>query len=270
MLPKIHKPPTDWPIPGKCPLGRPIISDCGSESYGSAEYLDHFRKTQELYQGHELLHWKSEIPNTNTWIVFSVFHGCRRSLHKHRHTRAWKTLQNNPDEKRPDEHILDLLHMNLTCNDFVFNQKTYLHIKGTAMGKRFSLAYVNTSMAEWEESAFLPLIYLRYLNDIWGIWTHSAKDFEGFVQTLNNHHPSIKLKPTLDPTEINFLDTTTFRTRKLDIKIYFKLTDSNALLHKTSFHPKHTFKGIVYSQLRVHSEHGMKTENNQPPHCFEP
>lgn len=38
--------------------------------------------------------------------------------------------------------------MNLTCNDFVFNQKTYLHIKGTAMGKRFSLAYVNTPMAE--------------------------------------------------------------------------------------------------------------------------
>lgn len=72
---------------------------------------------------------------------------------------------------------------------------------------------------------------ILYLDDIWGIWTHSAKDFEGFVQTLNNHHPSIKLKPTLDPTEINFLDTTTFRTRKLDIKIYFKLTDSNALLH---------------------------------------
>lgn len=136
-------------------------------------------------------------------------------------------------------------------------------------------------MAEWEESAFLkcsklPLIYFRYLDDIWGIWTHSAKDFEGFVQTLNNHHPSIKLKPTLDPTEINFLDTTTFkgldfnRTGKLDIKIYFKPTDSHALLQKTSFHPKHTFKGIVYSQLRVHSEHGMKTENNQPPDCFEP
>lgn len=186
LLPKIHKPPTDWPIPGKCPLGRPIISDCGSESYGSAEYLDHFRKTQELYQGHKLLHWKSEIPNTNTWIVFSVFHGCRRSLHKHRHTRAWQTLQNNPDEKRPDEHILDLLHMNLTCNDFVFNQKTYLHIKGTAMGKRFSLAYVNTPMAEWEESAFLkcsrlPLIYLRYC-----IWMISGVSGPTLPRTLRD------------------------------------------------------------------------------------
>lgn len=101
LLPKIHKPPTDWPIPGKCPLGRPIISDCGSESYRSAEYLDHFRKTQELYQGHELLHWKSEIPNTNTWIVFSVFHGCRRSLHNidtHGHEKLCKTTQMRKDQ----------------------------------------------------------------------------------------------------------------------------------------------------------------------------
>lgn len=37
--------------------------------------------------------------------------------------------------------------------------------------------------------------------------------------------------------------------KKLNTKVYFKATDTHALLHKDSFHPKHTFKGIVKSQL---------------------
>ena len=38
--------------------------------------------------------------------------------------------------------------------------------------------------------------------------------------------------------------------KKLDIaKRHFKPTDTHALLHKTSYHPKHTYRGIVKSQL---------------------
>lgn len=165
-----------------------------------------------------------------------------------------------PDPSRPDDCLLDLLHLNLTCNDFEFDGQFYLQIKGTAMGKRFSLAYANYYMADWESSVFskcakLPLIYLRYLDDIWGVWTHSELDFYRFVETLNNHHSSIKLKPVLHSTEISFLDTTVFKgpnfptTGKLDIRVFFKDTDSHALLHKSSFHPKHTFPGILRSQL---------------------
>lgn len=64
-------------------------------------------------------------------------------------------------------------------NDFIFNEKFYLQIKGTAMGKRFAPAYANLYMANWEEEALTkcvhkPLCYLRYLDDIFGIWTVSA------------------------------------------------------------------------------------------------
>uniref|UniRef100_A0A3Q1FH31 Uncharacterized protein n=1 Tax=Acanthochromis polyacanthus TaxID=80966 RepID=A0A3Q1FH31_9TELE len=34
LLPKIHKPPQTWTVPYQIPAGRPIVSDCGSESYG--------------------------------------------------------------------------------------------------------------------------------------------------------------------------------------------------------------------------------------------
>ena len=36
LLPKIHKDRKVWPGQGKVPPGRPIIADCGSESYASA------------------------------------------------------------------------------------------------------------------------------------------------------------------------------------------------------------------------------------------
>ena len=42
LLPKIHKAPETWPIPFKIPPGRPIVSDCGSESYWVAEFLDYY------------------------------------------------------------------------------------------------------------------------------------------------------------------------------------------------------------------------------------
>ena len=42
LLPKIHKDPASWPLPYLTPAGRPIVSDCGSETYGVAEYIDSF------------------------------------------------------------------------------------------------------------------------------------------------------------------------------------------------------------------------------------
>lgn len=37
--------------------------------------------------------------------------------------------------------------------------------------------------------------------------------------------------------------------KKISTKVYFKPTDCHALLHKSSYHPKHTFKGIIKSQI---------------------
>ncbi|KAF7693726.1 hypothetical protein HF521_007479, partial [Silurus meridionalis] len=42
MLPKIHKDPAKWSKPNEIPPGRPIVSDCGSETYYTAEFLDFY------------------------------------------------------------------------------------------------------------------------------------------------------------------------------------------------------------------------------------
>lgn len=41
FLPKI---PKAWTVPIEIPLGRPIVSDCGSESYNSTQYCHAHRK----------------------------------------------------------------------------------------------------------------------------------------------------------------------------------------------------------------------------------
>lgn len=84
------------------------------------------------------------------------------------------------------------------------------------MGKKFAPAYANIYMAEWEETLFpkcphLPAVYYRYLDNIFGIWPH-GKHFDNFIQIANSHHEHIKVKATIDPSTMNFLDTTVFTT----------------------------------------------------------
>nr|XP_049581060.1 uncharacterized protein LOC125971932 isoform X2 [Syngnathus scovelli] len=228
LLPKIHKDPATWPWPYVMPPGRPIVSDCGSESYGSAELLDHHLNPLSVIH-------PSYIKDTNDFIQ------------KVRALTLTRTCL-----------LFSMGVENLYTN--IETAKGLEAVKGTAMGKRFSPAYANIYMAEWEEVALAcctkkPIAYLRYLDDIWGIWGDSREDFDLFLKTLNDQHPSINLTAQISEREINFLDTTTFKgpefntTGKLDVRVFFKPTDTHALLHKQSFHPKHTFKGLIYSQL---------------------
>ena len=67
------------------------------------------------------------------------------------------------------------------------------------MGNKFTPNYANIFMAKWEKEAVKkarkqPLVYFRYLDDIFIIWTHSEKDFCEFFEILNTHSESIKLK----------------------------------------------------------------------------
>ena len=268
ILPKIHKDPKSWTIPYELPPGRPIVSDCGSETYYTAEYLDFYLNPLSIKHPayvKDTYHFISIVKNLQVPLNSYFFSLDVDSLYTNIDIQSGinavkKVFEKYPDPKRPDQELIQLLDINLTKNDFVFNGQYYLQIKGTAMGKKFAPSYANIFMANWEEEVFpkcpiKPFYYLRYLDDIWGIWTGSREEFQDFFDILNTHDPSIKLKKEIDQHSINFLDTTIYKSQnfnidyKLDIKVYFKTTDTHALLYKTSFHPKHTFKGIVKSQI---------------------
>uniref|UniRef100_A0A1A8C3F2 Reverse transcriptase domain-containing protein n=1 Tax=Nothobranchius kadleci TaxID=1051664 RepID=A0A1A8C3F2_NOTKA len=268
LLPKIHKEPAKWSKPHEIPPGRPIVSDCNSETYQTAEFIDHYLNplsiTHDSYikDTYDFINKIKQIILPDNSILFTMdIDSLYTNIDITEGINAVKQiLLKHPNSRRPDKELLQLLQINLRRNDFEFDGQFYLQIKGTAMGKKFAPAYANIFMAQWETEALnkcvkKPLYYYRYLDDIWGVWTHSEEDFQLFLNTLNTHNPSIKLKSATNAKSVDFLDTTTFKgpnfssTHKLDIKVYFKPTDTHALLFKTSYHPKHTYAGLIKSQL---------------------
>lgn len=268
LLPKIHKDPKTWSVPFEMPPGRPIVSDCNSNTYATAEYIEHFlnpistRHRSYIKDTYDFIDKirKLELPKNSLLFTIDI-DNLYTNIDTQAGLQAVKEWFNKyPDKERPDRHLLDLLEINLTQNDFEFNSQYFLQVKGTAMGKRFAPSYANIFMARWEEGALSswpikPLHYFRFLDDIWGVWQDSEREFQEFIDHLNCFQESIKVKYTLHQTEVSFLDTVTYKgddfteTHKLQVRVYFKDTDTHALLHKSSFHPKHTFKGVLKSQL---------------------
>ncbi len=77
------------------------------------------------------------------------------------------------------------------------------------------------------------------------------EEFKKFTHHLNHQQKSIKIKFETNSSEVNFLDVVTYKgpnfseTGHLDYKVFFKPTDTHCLLHRESFHPSHTFRGIL-------------------------
>lgn len=81
--------------------------------------------------------------------------------------------------------------------------------KGTALGKRFTPSYANIYMANWEKEALeksrkQPLYYCRYLDDIFGVCTHSEDNFQDFVKGLNSQDDCIKVTAKIEDQTIDF------------------------------------------------------------------
>ena len=272
LLPKIHKNRELWTHNRCVPPGRPIVSDCSSDTYHIAEYIDFFlqplatKHPSFLRDSNHFLKILAQYkPEPHHFLITLDVDSLYTNIYNPDGLEAVQTcFMAHPQPNRPDPELQQLLELSLLHNDFNFNNEWFLQISGTAMGKKFAPNYANIFLAEWERTALLqcplkPTCFLRFLDDIFIIWPYSLAEFGTFFEILNNNHPTIKLKSTIDLYSTNFLDITIFKgptynsSRILDTKVYFKPTDTHRLLHKTSYHPGHTFKGILKSQiLRYH------------------
>ena len=105
--------------------------------------------------------------------------------------------------------ITTFLALILTLNNFIFNFKNYLQIKGCAMGTICAPSYANIFMDHFERKFIYPfiktfsLIYLRFIDNMFFIWTGSKTDLEKLLNKLNVKHPSIKFEYEISK-EFNF------------------------------------------------------------------
>ena len=262
LLPKIHKSHDQWPSP-LMPPGRPIVSDCGSESKNVSKFIEYHLKDKAnqhpsyLKDTSDFLSKIKDVDISESDLLITLdVDNMYTNIDPDDGIKAVKEVF---DCSIPlYQYVVELLEISLKSNDFQFNGETYLQICGTAMGRDYAPSFANIFMAKWEKEALdkcllKPKVFLRYLDDIFIIWQHGRQSFQEFFDNLNSHHPNIKLKSTINDNNIDFLDTTIFKNpsnrTSLMSKVYFKPTDTHQLLHKNSFHPKHTFSGIIKSQI---------------------
>ena len=167
--------------------------------------------------------------------------------------------------------ICNLSHQVLTKNYFIFNKQLYIQKQGTAMGTRMAPNYAIIFM-HYLESNFLetttrkPKIWLRFIDDIFMIWSHGLQELKNLMDRINNYHPSIKFTYDKHREEILFLDTIVYRARnnKLFTRNYHKPSIINNTKMTTQFIPENRkSQSLMAYQLEVKGYQNRNTLNKK-------
>ena len=269
LLPKVHKPLNKWPHPAG-PEGRPICSDCGSETQKICELIEYFIQPlsqtspayiKDTYDFIEAISNKS-IPTEAVLIsadVTALYTNMKIDLI----LKSVKDIMEEfPRPSRPDLEILMLLEIVLLNNVFEFDNRLFLQVLGTAMGKGCAVSLSGIYLRKLDLAALQKggdslELFFRFIDDIFAVWSGSQTQLLEFQDYLNNLIPGISITFQIKHRVIEFLDTLVYTvpdpmdptSKLLKTRIYFKPTDTHQLLHGDSYHPKHTTKGILKSQL---------------------
>ena len=141
-------------------------------------------------------------------------------------------------------------------NSFKFTNKLHLQRRGTAMGTKAAVAFVNIFMAEIKtqilrQSKHKPLEWIRYIDDIASLWVTTKDEVLQFIQKANPFHPTIKFTAEISESEATFLDTTIYKDERFtetgipDVRTHFKPTEKFQYTHFKSSHPPGVKRGFV-------------------------
>ena len=257
-LPKIHK-------QERPPPGRPIVSASGTITEAASAFADHHLKplvpqlpsfiqdTTHFLQKLEVIK-KSTLPPGTLLITLDVSSLYTNIPHEEGLRASEHFLNKRKNTTIPTDFLIKLMEFVLTHNNFEFNGKHYVQKQGTAMGTKMAPSYACLFMGNLEDKFLsaaeqIPDIWIRYIDDIFVIWTHGQESWDIFFENLNAFHKTIKFVSTTSLTNISFLDVEVkLMNGKIETDLYTKPTDSHNYLPWGSCHPQSTKKGIPYSQ----------------------
>ena len=257
---------------------RPIVSQ--SSSILSAQFIDHvFQPLASFYPDYiqnstSLILRLQDLAVPDDAILVTVDVSslypsipqseCLNILHTEMHKHSFLfTFEPNL--------ILQLLHTNINHNYFSFAEHHFQQIQGTAMGAAFSPTIANIFMSTVINS-FLqtqhlqPLLLVRYIDDIFIVWTDTTETLTSFLHNLNNFHPNLQYTHEQSTTNVNYLDLTIFKgpnfhyTNRLDSKTYQKPLNLYQYLHFTSAHQPQVFKSIIRGECIRYARTNTTTE----------
>ena len=157
----------------------------------------------------------------------------------------------------PTKDVIEAMGLVMNNNVFVFGDLYFLQLVGTAMGTSSACMWATLYFAIHEMNTLIPRyqhclpVFNRFIDDMFGIWTGIAQEFEQFQADTNNfgiltwdfEEPS----PTVD-----FLDLTISIDQhwRITTKTYQKALNLYQYIPPMSAHPPNMIKGIIYSLMR--------------------
>ncbi|CAJ0966407.1 unnamed protein product [Ranitomeya imitator] len=261
VLPKIHKSLQN-------PPGRPIVASTDSILSPLSIFLEKImtpliKETRSflLDTGHflKVINQLGTIPPDSTLVTMDV-----NSLYTSiQHTKGIEAtrylLHQSSLSGEAIQFCLDLLHLVLYENYFLFEDTFYIQKCGTAMGSNVAPAYANAFMNHFEttyvfnNNLFLQFAtgYHRYIDDIFLVWTGTLDSLKSFHVFLNSIFPELQFTMHHNTESVPFLDTMVLKDNEghLSTDIYCKPTDCNSLLHYTSCHPRTMKNSLPRSQF---------------------
>ena len=157
ISPKIHKPNNP---------GRPVINSIECHTSEISRFVDHHLQPvvkQIPSYIKDTNHFINKVNNfsvpVNSILVTMDVRSLYTSIPNNEGIAATKKRYDSYIHKTiPTKIITTFLALILTLNNFVFNSKFYLQIKGCAMGTICAPAYANIFMTEFEQKYVYPLI----------------------------------------------------------------------------------------------------------------
>ena len=255
-IPKAHK--------AGCPL-RPIVATCNSPQSALAEWLaGELSPLLGFFSGAHLLHSSDFVDRIRrlgnvsgrmlSLDVTALFTNVPLEYVLSKLKEKYE--QGMVNFSLPIEKFLELIRLCVSSTVFSFNGEGYKQTFGVAMGSPLSPILANLCM-EFIENDILdncppqikPVIWLRYVDDIFLIFKESEEHFNEFFRYVNNIVPSIQF--TVEH-EINhalpFLDVLVMHdpiTQKFKFTVYRKPTNKENYIHFYSFHSSEVKSNII-------------------------
>ena len=263
FLPKIHK----GIVP---PPGRPIMSANGCPTEKISQFVDHFlKKPSTLHRSYvkdtthflQILDSVGALPPNSTLVAFDVTSLYTNIPNKDGILAAKLALQKTRTEigiKPSNDSLVQLMEFVLSKNNFKFNGENFLQIGGCTMGSKMSPHFADLYMAYFEETfvythRLKPFLWVRFLDDIFCIFTHGDEELNKFLTHLNQCDANIKFTMEASKKSVSFLDTqVSIKEDSIQTDLYCKPTDAHNYLLFSSSHPRSCKTSIPYSQfLRI-------------------
>ena len=154
---------------------------------------------------------------------------------------------NNIDERFTTQFLTEPTDLVLKNNIFMFNDRYFHQVKGTAMGTKMATTYATLTLGYFEEMYHriceklgeeyhesIKMNWKRYLGD----WGKEESNLTIVYNILNTLDPDIKFTMEKSSSEIPFLDVIVrINSNQICTDIFYKSNDTHQYLHFGSSHP---------------------------------